>query len=130
MTTIVSIIAATAAHFDMSVEDLTGPMRTASHCERRAVAYHLCASLTETSLAEIGVAFNRDHSSVARGLERPLSYSACCAIEELRWTVGGRTAHAPAYVKRWPFRSRRKPMVPKFFRRYTACPKPANSPQF
>ena len=117
---ITDIVGAVADHFHVPVAELVGARRDRIHCERRAVAYHLCAELTDASLAEIGAAFNRDHSSVAKGLERPLQYSANCAIETLRETLAQRDAHAPVYVKRWPFRSRRQAVQPVFLRRYTA----------
>lgn len=114
------ILLAVSGHFDVSMHDLRGAIRTQHVCRCRAVAYHLCVELTNASNAEIGEAYGRDHSSVARGLERPLSFEFSAAIDHLRVQLTGQNAHAPLIVRRWPFRSRRKPIIPQFIRRHTA----------
>jgi hypothetical protein len=110
-----------AAYYGMASAELVGADRTMPACQRRAVAYHLCAELTDLGDGAIGAEFGgRDHTSVARGLSRPLSFEHSCALEALRERLVGKDTHSGEIVRRWPFRSRRKPQVPMFIRRYTA----------
>ena len=113
---------AVAAYFGMTPHALVGTNRTTIACLRRAVGYHLCCQLTEASHSVIGREFGkRDHSSVARGLERPLPVEYTTAVDGLREQLLDGVAHAPTFVRRFPFRSRRKPHpAPMFIRRHTA----------
>ena len=59
------IIDFTAAHFQMSVEELTGPGRAQSVATARQIAMYLCRELTDLSLPKIGLQFGgRDHTTV------------------------------------------------------------------
>ncbi|WP_339636191.1 helix-turn-helix domain-containing protein [uncultured Sulfitobacter sp.] len=110
-----------AAFYGMTTVELAGSDRSWQACQRRAVAYHLCVELTDLTHAAIGAEFGgRDHSTVANGLLRPLSYEHEAALRATREQLIGTSAHAADVVRRWPFRTRRTPPVPIFIRRYTA----------
>jgi chromosomal replication initiator protein len=70
MTTIVDIQRAVAAHYNLGTEDLEGLRRRRTIVLARHVAMYLCRVLTEASLAEIGEAFNRDHTTVLHAVRR------------------------------------------------------------
>ena len=62
--TSVEIMATTARHFSLTVEDLTGSNRTANIALARQVAMYLCRDQTDLSLPKIGALFGRDHTTV------------------------------------------------------------------
>jgi chromosomal replication initiator protein len=65
------VISATAAHYGLSIEDLTGKRRTREVNAARQLAMHLARSLTDASLSQIGIAFSgRDHSTVLHGITK------------------------------------------------------------
>ncbi|MDD7268137.1 MAG: chromosomal replication initiator protein DnaA [Lachnospiraceae bacterium] len=66
-----NIIQMTAAHFDVTVEDLRGSKKSNDIVLPRQVAMYLCRQLTDTNLKKIGILLgNRDHSTVGYGVEK------------------------------------------------------------
>ncbi len=60
-----TIMAATAAYFGLSMEDLCGSSRSRVLVTARQIAMYLCRELTDMSLPKIGQAFGgRDHTTV------------------------------------------------------------------
>ncbi|WP_408609286.1 chromosomal replication initiator protein DnaA [Auraticoccus cholistanensis] len=59
-----TIIATTAAYFDLTVDDVCGASRTQQLVQARQIAMYLCRELTDMSLPKIGQAFGRDHTTV------------------------------------------------------------------
>ena len=112
---------AVADFYGMTAVEIAGSDRSWQACQRRAVAYHLCAEFTDLTHAAIGAEFGgRDHSTVANGLLRPLFYEHEAALQALREQLTDSSTHLSDIVRRWPFRTRRKPSAPIFIRRYTA----------
>jgi hypothetical protein len=64
------IIRLVADHYGYSIEALTGRRRTYGLSQARHVAMFLCRHYTDLSLADIGLAFDRDHSTVIHGVNR------------------------------------------------------------
>jgi chromosomal replication initiator protein len=63
--TAATIMAQTAAYFDLSMEDLCGASRSRVLVTARQIAMYLCRELTDLSLPKIGQQFgNRDHTTV------------------------------------------------------------------
>jgi chromosomal replication initiator protein len=63
--TAATIMAATAAYFGLSMEDLCGSSRSRVLVTARQIAMYLCRELTDLSLPKIGQAFGgRDHTTV------------------------------------------------------------------
>lgn len=58
------ILAATAEHFGLTVDDLRSPRRDAEVTLPRQIAMYLCRELTDLTLPKIGDLFNRHHSTV------------------------------------------------------------------
>lgn len=58
------ILAATAEHFGLTVDDLRSPRRDAEVTQPRQIAMYLCRELTGLTLPKIGDLFNRHHSTV------------------------------------------------------------------
>ncbi len=59
------IIEQAAAHFQMPIDELTGPGRAQSVATARQIAMYLCRELTDLSLPKIGQEFGgRDHTTV------------------------------------------------------------------
>ena len=59
------IIAQTASHFGLSIDDLCGPSRSRNLVTGRQIAMYLCRELTDLSLPKIGQQFGgRDHTTV------------------------------------------------------------------
>jgi chromosomal replication initiator protein len=59
------IIAQTASHFGLAIEDVCGPSRSRNLVTARQIAMYLCRELTDLSLPKIGQQFgNRDHTTV------------------------------------------------------------------
>jgi chromosomal replication initiator protein len=60
-----------AAHFDVTVEELVSPVRTARVAWARHVAIHLAKTLTDNSLDQLGAAFGgRNHATVLHACKR------------------------------------------------------------
>ena len=60
-----TIMAQTAAYFDLTIEDLCGQSRTHQLVTARQIAMYLCRELTDLSLPKIGQQFGgRDHTTV------------------------------------------------------------------
>ena len=69
--TIEHIQRVTAEYFNISVEDINGKKRTKNIVFPRQIAMYICRKILEDkSLPQIGVAFNRDHSTVVHGCEK------------------------------------------------------------
>ena len=65
------IIAVTARHFDMTVEEMLTRRRTARFMVPRHVAMYLAKQLTMRSLPDIGRRFaGRDHTTIIHGCEK------------------------------------------------------------
>ena len=63
--TAATIMAATAAYFGLSIEDLCGSSRSRVLVTARQIAMYLCRELTDLSLPKIGQTFGgRDHTTV------------------------------------------------------------------
>ena len=70
-TTPEEIMEETAAHFQISVDELTGDRRTARITVPRQVGMYFCRELTHLSLKDIGAAFGgKDHTTVIYALNR------------------------------------------------------------
>ncbi len=60
-----AIMAQTAAHFGLTLEDLCGTSRSRALVDARQIAMYLCRELTDLSLPKIGQTFGgRDHTTV------------------------------------------------------------------
>jgi chromosomal replication initiator protein len=57
-------------HFKISLDQLKSKSRTRTVNYPRQVAYYFCRRYTDRTLADIGKFFNRNHSSVIRGLSQ------------------------------------------------------------
>ena len=69
--TLASIKEAVAAHYGLSVADITGPSRKLRVARPRIIAVHLARTLTELSSPQIGLHFGgRDHSTIISADER------------------------------------------------------------
>ena len=63
--TVEAIMAQTAAHFGLTLEDLCGTSRSRALVDARQIAMYLCRELTDLSLPKIGQTFGgRDHTTV------------------------------------------------------------------
>lgn len=112
---------AVAAYYGLSVEQLIGPDRHRAACDRRIVGYRLCVELTDRPHAEIGQAFGgRDHKTVQNALARKLTREQEVAQTSILAALQRDTAHSLENIRRWPFKSYRKPQSPFFIRRHTA----------
>lgn len=120
MISITDIQHAVASYYGVDLEQLTGPDRDTAACRRRSVAYRLCNELLPASYLSIGREFSRDHTSVIRGLKRPLDQNDEAAFHIIKADLMIEQNHHAEVVRRWPFVSRRKPVFPTFQRRYTA----------
>ena len=84
-----------AAHFRVSVEDLTGRKRTQSIVLPRQIAMYLCRKIMDKSLPDVGKAFGgRDHSTVIHscekiGKEEEESDKMRILLEELERSIKG-----------------------------------------
>lgn len=58
------IIAATASHFDCTIEELLSRDRHQPLALQRQIAMYLCRQLTELSFPSLGRVFGRDHTTV------------------------------------------------------------------
>lgn len=68
--TIKDIISAVAKFYDISIKDLTGKRRNKFISHARHIAMFLANELTDKSKTEIGIEFNRDHSTVISGYNK------------------------------------------------------------
>ncbi len=65
------IMAATAAYFGLSLDDLCGSSRSRMLVTARQIAMYLCRELTDLSLPKIGQAFGgRDHTTVMHAVRK------------------------------------------------------------
>ena len=69
-TTIPDVINIIGTEFSVSARDLTGKSRTQKISLPRQIAMHLAREYTEHTLEEIGLYFNRDHTTVMYGLTK------------------------------------------------------------
>ncbi|MBO4490283.1 MAG: chromosomal replication initiator protein DnaA [Lentisphaeria bacterium] len=84
--TIESIQKAVAEHFELRVNDLTGPKRPKQIAEARLLAMYLSRKLTNHSHKEIGTAFGgRNHATVVHAVK--VMEDACMKDEEIRNSV-------------------------------------------
>ena len=73
--TVKRIVEAVAAHFEVTVEELTGPARQPYLVHARAVAYHLLRDRVDgfgqprMSLPRIAAFFGRDHSTICYAID-------------------------------------------------------------
>jgi len=58
------VMAETVDYFNLSMEELRGPGRSANVALARQIAMYLCRDLTDLSLPKIGQEFDRDHTTV------------------------------------------------------------------
>ena len=68
--TLEQIQAATAAYYDLTLDELLSTNRTARIAWPRQVALHLARELTPASLNEIGAGFGRNHATVLHACKR------------------------------------------------------------
>ncbi len=68
--TIDDVIEATAQHFDVHTDDLTGKSRTGRINTARQVAMYLAREFTDLSLPQIGDIFGRSHTTVLHGCNK------------------------------------------------------------
>ena len=81
-----SIQKAVAEHFELRVNDLTGPKRPKQIAEARLLAMYLSRKLTTHSHKEIGTAFGgRNHATVVHAVK--VMEEACMKDEEIRNSV-------------------------------------------
>ena len=81
-----SIQKAVAEHFELRVNDLTGPKRPKQIAEARLLAMYLSRKLTNHSHKEIGTAFGgRNHATVVHAVK--VMEDACMKDEEIRNSV-------------------------------------------
>lgn len=62
------VIAATAAEWGITPEDITGPKRLRIYAWPRQMAMAICCRMLGGSHADVGRRFNRDHTTVIHGL--------------------------------------------------------------
>ena len=66
-----TIMAVTAEYFSVTIDDLTGPMKTKSVANSRQIAMYLCRELTDLTLPKIGQTFGgRDHTTVMHATKK------------------------------------------------------------
>lgn len=65
-----------ARQFKVSVDDMKSRSRKKTLTFPRQIAMYLCRKFTDDSLAEIGRAFNRDHSTVLHSIKKVTTLSA------------------------------------------------------
>jgi chromosomal replication initiator protein len=65
-----------ARQFKVSVSDMQSKSRKKTLTFPRQVAMYLCRKYTDDSLADIGRAFNRDHSTVMHSIKKVTTMSA------------------------------------------------------
>jgi chromosomal replication initiator protein len=70
MITVDMVMSETADHFDLAVEELSGPGRSANVALARQIAMYLSRELTELSLPRIATYFDRDHTTVMHAAKK------------------------------------------------------------
>jgi chromosomal replication initiator protein len=66
-----TIMAVTADYFSVSMDELTGPVKTKSVAGARQIAMYLCRELTDLTLPKIGQTFGgRDHTTVMHAAKK------------------------------------------------------------
>lgn len=109
MTTIGEIQRAVADHFGLTLADLIGPARDRKTSRPRQVAMWLCREITGKSMAEIGRAFRRDHTTVMHGLhaiDETTDGEIIDAMSRIRHRLTGFSSRQ--WVFAIPFKTRRK----------------------
>ena len=77
---------AVSDHFNLSMQDLTGPKRPKNIAEARILAMYLCRKLTNHSHKEIGASFGgRNHATVIHAVK--VVEDACVRDEEMKSTI-------------------------------------------
>lgn len=97
------VLQVVAAHYRLSVSDLASRKRTKAIATARQMAMYVARELSDASLAQIGSALNRDHSTVAHGCTRIAEQiahdSALSAdFEAIRATLTGKVAQSGSAV--------------------------------
>lgn len=97
------VLQVVAAHYRLSVSDLASRKRTKAMTTARQMAMYVARELSDASLAQIGSALNRDHSTVAHGCTRIAEQiahdSALSAdFEAIRATLTGKVAQSGSAV--------------------------------
>ncbi len=64
------IQSAVACRFNVRLHDMLSNLRWREYTRPRQVAMYLCRELTRKSLSEIGVRFDRDHTTVIHGVRQ------------------------------------------------------------
>ena len=75
--------------FSIKMRDLVGQRRAREYARPRMIGYWLCMNATGASLATVGRAFNRDHSTIVKGMQ---------SLEELRKRHQGLRLHTRALL--------------------------------
>lgn len=70
-----AIMAAAAAFFTVSIEDLRGPRKAKALAQARQIAMYLCRELTHLSLPAIGRAFGGRHHTTVLHAEKKIRAS-------------------------------------------------------
>ena len=92
--TLEQIQQATAAYYDLTLDELLSTSRTARVAWPRQVALHLARELTTASLNEIGTGFHRNHATVLHACKRVSDrvahdQQAADEVEHLATTIRG-----------------------------------------
>jgi len=62
------ILRAVADYYDLDPQDLLGPVKTRKLSKPRQMCYVLFRDLTDMTTSEIGEFFERDHSTIIKGI--------------------------------------------------------------
>lgn len=113
-TSLERVLQSVAAHYRLSVGDLTSRKRTKDVALARQMAMYAARELSDASLAQIGAALSRDHSTVAHGCAKiaqrlPDEPALSAAFEAIRAALAGNPA--PERVARRPQRD--APLLPR-----------------
>lgn len=65
----INVVEQVAYYFDISTDDLLGPVRVRKFSKPRQMCYRLLRDLTNIKVVEIAALFNKDHSTVIKGIE-------------------------------------------------------------
>lgn len=110
-TSLERVLQSVAAHYRLSVGDLTSRKRTKDVALARQMAMYAARELSDASLAQIGAALSRDHSTVAHGCAKiaqrlPDEPALSAAFEAIRAALAGNPAPervgAPTSTRRAP----------------------------
>lgn len=101
---VADIIDATAAHFELAPDILTGPSRLRRYTRPRQVSMFLARRLAQKSFPDIGRKFRRDHTTVIHGVravetrrndDEALDYAVKAIVEAVLSTTNTRKSHFP-----------------------------------